>query len=150
MMVLTCIDIFLRFCVTLHYQTKWSFLTPFRPITGTFEIVCLLSAIAISFALAQTSVNKGHVAVSLVVSMFPEKVQAVIETMTTTILLILFILLTWQSVVYAQHLQNLDKVTELLFIPFYPFVYVLAFGAFAVCLVVAGDLYYIAKGALRK
>ena len=38
-----------------------------RPITGAYEIVGLLGAIVISFSLAYTSVEKGHIAVEFLV-----------------------------------------------------------------------------------
>ncbi|MBC8457922.1 MAG: hypothetical protein H8D67_08005, partial [Deltaproteobacteria bacterium] len=65
MMLLTCVDIILRLGVTAYHKYHWAFLSPFRPIPGTYELVCFLGAVAVSFAMAHTSVEKGHVAVSL-------------------------------------------------------------------------------------
>lgn len=140
MMLLTCIDVLLRLCVTVYHTTKWEFLTPLKPIPGTYELVCFMGSVAVSFAMAHTSVEKGHVAVSFIVAFFPDRVQAVIETITTCFGLTFFILLGWRSILYAGDLIGMHAVSQTLQLPFYPFVYGVAFSAFAVCLVLLGDL----------
>ena len=63
MMLLTCADIVLRFMR--------------RPIPGTYELVCFLGAVAVAFAMAHTTAQKGHVAVSLIVSLLPQRLLGV-------------------------------------------------------------------------
>lgn len=140
MMLLTCADVLLRLCVTIYHKTNWEFLTPLKPIPGTYELVCFMGSTAVSFAMAHTSVEKGHVAVSFIVALFSERFQAVIETITTCFGLFFFILLAWQSVGYAADLREMGEVSLTLQLPFYPFVYGVAFSAFAVCLVLLSDL----------
>jgi TRAP-type C4-dicarboxylate transport system permease small subunit len=140
MMLLTCVDVVLRFCVTLYHDFRWEFLTPFRPIPGTYELVRFLGTIAAAFAMAHTSVEAGHVAVSIVVRLFPARVQALIETITTTFGLIFFAIVSWQSVVYAMDLKASGEVSLTLQLPFYPFIYGIGFAAAAVCLVLLTDL----------
>jgi len=140
MMVLTCVDVLLRLCVTIYHTTKWEFLIPLKPIPGTYELVCFMGSVAVSFAMAHTSVEKGHVAVSFIVAFFPDRVQAVIETITTCFGLAFFILLAWRSILYAGDLIAMNEVSLTLQLPFYPFVYGVAFSAFAVCLVLLSDL----------
>ena len=57
MMLITCVDVVLRLCVTLYHDFKWEFLSPFRPIPGTYELVRFLGTIAAAFAMAHTSVE---------------------------------------------------------------------------------------------
>ena len=140
MMLLTCVDVFLRLCVTIYHTTKWEWLTPLKPIPGTYELVCFMGSVAVAFAMAHTSIEKGHVAVSFIVALLPEKVQAAIETITTCFGLFFFILLAWQSVLYAGDLREMGEVSLTLQLPFYPFVYGVAFSAVAVCLVLLKDL----------
>jgi len=66
MMLLTCADVILRYCVTLYHQSHWEVLAPFRPIPGTYELLFFMVFVAVAFAMAHTSVEKGHVAVSFV------------------------------------------------------------------------------------
>ena len=136
MMLLTCADVILRF---------------FRmPIPGTYELVCFLGAVAVAFAMAHTSNEKGHVAVSLVVRLFPDKVQGAIETVTNTFVLIFFILIAWRSVLYADSLRTTGEVSLTLRLPFYPFIYGIGFAAAVVCFVKITDIYKSVSKVLGK
>jgi TRAP-type C4-dicarboxylate transport system permease small subunit len=127
MMVLTCTDVVLRFLR--------------RPIPGTYELVCFLGAVGVAFAMAYTSVEKGHVEVSLLVRMFPSRIQGIIGSITTIFGLILFFFIAWRSFLYANSLRSTGEVSLTLQLPFYPFVYGIAFSAGAVCLVLLTDLF---------
>ncbi|MBW2610127.1 MAG: TRAP transporter small permease [Deltaproteobacteria bacterium] len=126
MMLLTCMDVVLRYLR--------------RPIPGTYELVCFLSAVAVAFAMAHTSVERGHVAVSLVVRLLPERVQGIVESITALLGVILFGLISWQSVLYANDFCVNREVSLTLQLPFYPFVYGIGFAAAAVCVVLLVDL----------
>ena len=141
MMLLTCADVILRFSVTLYRTLKWELLSSIKPIPGTYELVCFLGSVAVAFAMAHTSVEKGHVAVSLVVQLLPAKVQALIDTTTGVFAFVLFALLSWQSVLYATELHESGRVSLTLELPFYPFVYGISFAAAAVCLVLLVEIF---------
>ena len=136
MMVITCGD------VTLRYFR--------RPIPGTFELVCFLGAVAASFAMAYTSVKKGHVSVSLLVRLFPPRTQAVIGVITELFSLILFSMLSWQSILYGNDLRAAKEVSMTIELPFYPFVYGMSFAAAAVCLVLLVSLSHHIKKVFEK
>ncbi|MDY7036115.1 MAG: TRAP transporter small permease [Thermodesulfobacteriota bacterium] len=140
MMFLTCADVILRLGVTVYHKYHWWFFTPFRPIPGTYELVCYLGAVAVSFAMAHTSIEKGHVAVSLVVQLFSPRAQSFIGAITCLFGFIFFALLSWQSVLYANELRTSGEVSLTLQLPFYPFVYGIGFASVAVCLVLLVDL----------
>jgi len=53
-----------------------------KPIPGTYELVGFLGTIVVSFALGFTSLEKGHIAVELLVSKLPLRTQLAIETFT--------------------------------------------------------------------
>lgn len=126
MMLLTCTDVVLRYVR--------------RPIPGTYELVCFLGAVAVSFAMAHTSVERGHVAVSIVVRLFPKRIQGLIGIITNSFGFVLFALLAWHSVLYANDLRASGEVSLTLQLPFYPFVYGIGFSAAGVCLVLLTDL----------
>lgn len=127
MMVLTCVDVFLRYFFR-------------KPISGTYEIVALLGAVAVSFAMAHTLSKNGHVAVSLVVQMFSARAQAIVEIFISIFGIILFGFITWQSVLYGIDCQRAGEVSLTLEIPFYPIIYGVALGSAAVCLVLFVNL----------
>jgi len=136
MMGLTCADIILRL---------------FRmPIPGTYELVCFMGAVAVAFAMAHTSNENGHVAVSLVVRLFPTRVQGVIEIFTNTFVLILFILIAWRSFLYAETIRTSGEVSLTLKLPFYPFIYGVALSAALVCFVKIVDIYKSFLKVLNK
>ena len=140
MMLLTCFDVILRACVTIYHSSRWGFLENVKPIAGTYELVRFMSAVAASFALAHTTVEKGHVAVSFVVAVFPEKVQDIIEFITLSFGFILFAVISWQSVIYGFDLRASGEVSLTIQLPFYPFVWGISFAAAAVCFVIFVDL----------
>lgn len=126
MMALTCADVVLR----------W-----FRmPIKGTYELVSYLGAITVSFAVAHTLVEKGHVAVNLLVRLLPSRIQGGIEAIIALLSCGLFATLAWQSVLYGLDCQRSGEVSLTLQWPFYPVIYGVAFGAGVVCLVCLIDL----------
>ena len=127
MMALTCVDVFLRYFFR-------------NPISGTYEIVALLGAVAVSFAMAHTLAKKGHVAVSLIVQMFPKRLQGIVESFISIFGIILFGLITWQSILYGIDCQRAGEVSLTLELPFYPIIYGVALGAAVVCLVLIVDL----------
>jgi TRAP-type C4-dicarboxylate transport system permease small subunit len=127
MMGLTCLDVFLRYFLR-------------KPIPGTYEIVSFLGTAAVSLAMAHTLAQRGHVAVSLVVQLFPKRAQGVVEFLISIFGFILFGLIAWQSVLYALDCQRVGEVSLTLQLPFYPFIYGVAFGAAVVCLVLLVDL----------
>ncbi len=126
MMMLTCADVVLRFFR--------------RPIPGTYELVCFLGAVAVAFAMAHTTIEKGHVSVSFVVELFPQKIQDIIACLTTSFGLCLFVFVTWQSMVYANDLRLSNEVSLTLELPFYPFVVGIGLSAAIVCLILLCDL----------
>ncbi len=135
MMVVTTTDVFLRFCVTLYATFHWPFLESWRPIPGTYDLVAMAGSVAAAFAMAHTTVESGHVAVSLLIRLFTKKTQAIFKLVTDILSGILFGILSVRSVKYAQSLKESGEVSMTLELPFHPFVYLFAFSAFAVTLV---------------
>ena len=141
MMALTCIDVFLRFMVTLYAKLDWTFLEGVEPIPGTYELVALMASVAASFAMAHTSVEGGHVAVSIVTRLLPKRVAKALSFCTNLLSLAFFALLAWVSVGYAEQLQEIGEVSMTMQLPIHPFVYGLAFSSLAVCLILALAIY---------
>lgn len=131
MMLLTCADVILRF---------------FRhPIPGTYELVGLMGTVAASFALAYTTVKKGHIAVEFLTRRMPEKAQSVVAAGGEFVSVLLFGIITWQSTVYALDLRRTGEVSLTIEMPVYPFVFSIAIGCCLACLVLARDLYRSVK-----
>jgi len=135
MMLLTCLDILLRLAVTLYVRWGWGFLASLQPVPGTYELVCFLGSAAAAFAMAHTTVESGHVAVSILVDTLSPKIQAAVAVGTGTLGFVFFGLLAWQSILYANKLKRWGEVSMTLELPYYPFIYGVAVASVAVCLV---------------
>lgn len=130
MMLLTASDVILRL---------------FRlPLTGTYDLVGLLGAAFVSFALAYTSLQKGHIAVDFMVRKLRPRTQLLVDTAVEVLSLGLFTLVSWQALFYARRLRLMGEVSLTLKVPLYPFVYGVAVGSGMLCVVlllrVARDL----------
>lgn len=127
MMLLTCADVVLRF---------------FRhPIPGTYEIVGLMGTVAVSFALAHTTAQKGHIMVEFLTRRMPDKAQLIITAAGELFSAILFGIIARQSIIYALDLQRTGEVSLTVAIPIHPFVFSIAIGCLLACLVLLADLY---------
>jgi TRAP-type C4-dicarboxylate transport system permease small subunit len=145
MMLITTVDVLLRLAVTIYAHTGWTVLAPFRPVAGTYELVCYFGALAAAFAMANTSLERGHVAVSLLTRLLPQKIQAVLKIVVESLGIIFFALISWRCIVYAQKLQSTGEVSMTLQLPVHPFVYGVSLGAFAVCLVLLTSIFSTPK-----
>ena len=141
MMLLTVIDVGLRYAVTLYGDYGWSFLENARPVPGTYELVALLASVAAAFAMAHTSVMGGHVAVSILVRLFPEKAATRLRIFTNLAGTFLFALIFYRSIEYAKQLRTTGEVSMTMQLPIAPFVYGVAFSSLMVCVVLLLEIY---------
>lgn len=111
-----------------------------QPILGVYEFVSFLGAIVISFALAYCALKKGHIAVNLLVDRLPKRSQALIDSAIDIISLVLFGFATWQLTIYATDILISGEVSATTKTPFSPFVYGVAIGFLALCLVLIIDV----------
>ncbi len=126
-MLLTCADVVLRLFD--------------RPIPGTYELVGYFGAVIVAFALAQTSVERGHIAVELLVDRLPRRAQALIEGVGSMAATALFSVLAWQSQVYARDLMESGDVSLTLGIPTWPFVLCMTFGCVTMAVALLVDAF---------
>ena len=127
MMLLTTTDVILR---------------AFRhPILGTYEIVGLLGAIVIAFAMPQTTLQKGHVSVEILVSRLPGTAQRVIHMITRGLTIVLFGFIAWECFQYGKDLKGAGEVSMTLCLPTYPVLYGIALADVVVILVVMRSLF---------
>jgi len=109
------------------------------PVPGAVEMVGFLGAVIISFAMAYTLLIRGHIQVEFFVQHLPRRGQAATTAIVSLMGLGLFILLAWQSYEYGRILYTTGEVSMTQRIPFYPFVYAIAFCCIPVCLVLVMD-----------
>jgi len=133
MMLLTVTDVFLRKVFS-------------RSILGTVEVSEFLLLIVIFFTLADTEIFNGHVKVDLVMSRFGDRVQGIVDMVTQFICFLLCGLITWSTLVYSEQMRVSGEVSQDLWIPIYPFIYIVAMG----CAILALTLLITFLKALMK
>ena len=135
MMLTTCADVVLRAFG--------------HPLQGSYDVVRLLGALAISFALPYTTAVKGHVAVEFFFHKLPHRGRIVVDSMIRLVLIGLFALLGWQSVLYGVRLEKSGTVTATLQLPVFWVPYVIAASSAVVLLVVLHNLLHPGKVMIK-
>lgn len=125
MMILSTADVLLRLFA--------------KPIPGTYEMVGFLGTIVVSFALAFTSMEKGHIAVEILVEKLPQRAQFAIESGTNFVGFLLFGLIAYQAFIYALDIRKSGEVSLTLQMPIYPFLLAMAAGCGLLCLLLLSD-----------
>ncbi len=111
-----------------------------KPIYGTFDFVGFLGAILVALALAYCALKKGHIAVELIMMRLPERVQGIIGILTHMLSLGIFVLITWQCIVLGNDMRRSGELSMTALVPFYPYLYAIAFGCGLLCIVILIDI----------
>ena len=125
-MFLTVADVFLRLFK--------------RPILGTYEIVSLLGAVVIGFAIPQTSIDRGQVLMDFLTGRLSSRVQQALHVLTRLLGIIIFVIIGWNLMVMGNDLRQTGQVSLTLRIPEYPVAYGVALCCFIECLVLLSEL----------
>ena len=120
------------------------------PVPGAIEIVAFLGVIITAFGMAYTQAQHGNIQVEFFVTRLPKRARAACGIFTSLLGLILFALLAWQSVRYGINLQQSGEVSMTSRIPFYPFVYAIAFCCIPVCFVLLVEMIKNIKKVVNK
>lgn len=108
------------------------------PIAGVYDLVCYLGALVAALPLAHTQIKKGHVAVDIVSSYFPQTVRKIAVGVSYILGTIFFGVAAWKLVSLGSILRESGEVSETLKMPFWPFTYAVAAscGLMVLCLLV--------------
>ena len=135
MTAVTCVDVVGRFLG--------------HPIFGSVEIVGFLAILAVAAALPYTHQARAHIGVEIVMRLLPERVQAVVELLTSILAFALFSLVTWRMALYARTMQKSGEVSMNLEFPEYVIIFAVAvcFLVFTVTIIqdIAGTIKKLAR-----
>jgi TRAP-type C4-dicarboxylate transport system permease small subunit len=136
-MVVTCADVIGR---------------AFRhPIFGAYDLVCMLAAVAFSFALAYTQVMKNHIGVDFLTSRLPHRAQGIMGAIVYLLCIGLLVVFAWRSAVLARSLWVSGEVTMTMQLPYHFFVYGVGLACLPLCLVFFIDfLNELSKTGIRE
>lgn len=132
LMCLTICDVILRFFK--------------RPVVGTYELVAFFGAVAIGFSMPLTSWVRQHIFVDFIILKFSKKVRNIFNIGTRCLVIVLFLLVSWNMWKYATDLRRSGEVSLTLQMPFYPIAYGVGICFFVLCMVFVCDIIKISKG----
>jgi TRAP-type C4-dicarboxylate transport system permease small subunit len=129
MMVLTVIDVILR--------------TFGHAIVGTYELVAMMGAIVVGFSLSQTSWEKGHVYVDMLIENRSRAVKNGFFIATRLVGIVLFAFLAYHVANKGIGLKSHGDVSMTLRLPYWPFTFALAFCFLVECFALITDIFRI-------
>jgi len=98
-----------------------------HPIFGSVEIVGFMSILSVGLALPYTHQEKGHIGVEIITQMLSKRTQLIIDVITGIVALVIFSLVTWRMLIYAQTMKDSGEVSMNLEFPEYIIIYALSF-----------------------
>ena len=111
-----------------------------HPIFGSVEIVGFMATLAVVMALPYTHKVQGHIGVELLVRLFSERTQTIIEICTGILSLALFAIVTWRMWIYGGTMKESGEVSMNLELPEHYVIYVAAFCIFVFSLIILQDI----------
>lgn len=137
MLLLTVGDVFLRFVFN-------------RPILGSVEITEYLMVGTGFLGIAWCAAKGGHVGVDLIVSHFPPRIQAVIDSVTCLLSLGVAPIVAWQAFLQAGYAKAENVQSDLLDIPAYPFYLIVGIAFVLFSLVLVNSLVQFITKAVKR
>jgi TRAP-type C4-dicarboxylate transport system permease small subunit len=96
------------------------------PITGAYELVGFIGALVVAFPLGYAQITRSHISVDILAMRYSKKANRITNAISSLLCLIFFILVAWQSAIYASTIWKRGESSETLRIVYHPFVFVVA------------------------
>jgi TRAP-type C4-dicarboxylate transport system permease small subunit len=119
-------------------------------IFGTYDFAGFINALLVGFALAYCAINKGHIQVELVMSHFPEKVQAIVGIIIGILNFGMIGIIAWQCFLLATDKLIGGEVSMTALVPYYPYIYAIAIGFVLFNLVVLEEIIEFVIKAVKR
>jgi len=111
-----------------------------HPVFGSVELVGFMATLAVVMAMPYTHQVQGHIGVEILVRLFSEKTQTIIDICTGILSLILFAVISWRMAVYAHTMQASGEVSMNLELPEHAIISVTAFCLVVFTLIILKDV----------
>ena len=129
MMMLMVADIVLRFLFN-------------SPILGGYGLVEVLMALLVGLGFAFTQVRDGHVRVTMFIDHLPARTKAVVDGLGLLAGTAMMAIVAYAGILQGGISAQQGQTTTVLFIPIYPFYYLLGIGIFVYALILLVDGLY--------
>jgi TRAP-type C4-dicarboxylate transport system permease small subunit len=119
-----------------------------NPIIGTYEIVSLLGAIVIGFAIPQTSIENGQVIMDFLTGKLPPGAAKFFHVLTRILAVFTFFIIGYNLITLGSDLKQTGQVSLTLQIPEYPVAFGIGICCFIECLVLLTQLSFKKGGEI--
>lgn len=137
MMLMTVADVSMRYLFN-------------HPILGSVEITNYMMVSLAFLGMAWCAVKKGNVKVDVVVEHFSPRVQGIFDSVTCFFSLAIVSLIAGYNFLEARDKMVWYETSDILKVPSYPFLLVLATGSAVLCLVLVINLIQFLRKAVRN
>ncbi|MGD9157419.1 MAG: TRAP transporter small permease [Desulfobacteraceae bacterium] len=120
------------------------------PLKGTVDIVSLLGVLVIGGAISYTQVLKGHVRITLFIDMLPKPARTILSGLVDLAGMVLFGILSWQTILFALGTHENGELSEVLKIPITPFAFAVSIGCISLTMVLLADLINVFTRGSKK
>ena len=96
------------------------------PLKGAYELVGFLGALTVALALGYAQITRSHIAVDVLSTRYSKRTQQIMNSLSSFLCMIFFILVAWQVAVFATTIWKRGETSETLRIIYHPFVYLVA------------------------
>ena len=135
MAALAIVAVMIVVCINVLSRTVFG-----MPLKGTVDIVSQMGVLVISGAIAYTQVLKGHIRITLFIDKFPGPARTFMAALIDTTGMVLFGIISWQSILFAKGTYEIGELSEVLRLPITPFAAVVSAGCIVLTMVLLTDL----------
>ena len=111
-----------------------------HPLAGTYELISLTAIIVGALALGEAQVYKAHVAIDIVTTRLPKKVQLVVGAIVTIASIALMVQVVLALGIYSSSMTAAGSSTDFLKMPIGAIVWILVLGFGGLAIALLGDL----------
>jgi len=121
-----------------------------RPIKGSYELVEFMMVLIVYLGLGYTQINKRHVSINLFTTKLSPAPLSLVSSATYFLCLAVFSLITWRCILQAEALRVDGTASDVLFIPSFPFMWVVVFGSALLCFIFLIDFIKSLDGVSKQ
>ena len=123
-----------------------------KPIEGTAELVGIMLVIAASMGLGYCALIKGHIRIGVLFDRFPPRWQAIVDVFAYLICIAASVIIIWQGSIrmYDYMFKELGGVTDIVAIPYWPFMLLMVIGFSWLTIILLVYLYLSVKEAIKR
>lgn len=107
------------------------------PLNGVFDLTQFAVLIMTFLSFAYCGFRGAHVVIELLYDRIPERAQFIVRRLSNALGTVLFAAIAWRAVIQSFDVREFNEASQLLTIPYWPFYYVVAFGAALFAIVLA-------------